>query len=316
MKLTRVLAGYAVAVIIAYGLAYRAWTYHAEDRSTEAVRLVPGPRDRIETIVYETPERTMVLSPRSDDAGDYVWIEERAGDGASAYKAGRVGTMAFERLIPFEVERALDAIKPSQWASFGLEEPSATLRFRRLHEPERVFDIGATVFGGDETYVRDHDGEQVYVAKSSPFLSLAPGKTSLLDPNLLGVRESELARVMLECDGRSMTATQHHADDPTARYWAAEGTDTADAGIAAWIERWLQIRVIDYVEHEPSSSGSVCEWDMTLRDGRHMHGVVREVTSDGASTRWYARTEYTRAWVELHGAMAQEWRSAVERRSP
>lgn len=321
---------YAVLLLGALGGAYYTWTHEAGPDLGEAVVVLPGEPDELESVVYKSEKIELTMTMKEDELGRYAWVravpreseeetEERAkpddphapppDDGEVAeFKAGAAVDTVIEGLAPFMARRPLDGIGDDKLEELGLAEPDATLTIAREGREPKTYELGGSVFGGSNVYVRDPGSGKVYVVDAKLVRPLQTGKRTLPDRNLIGLQTKDIKTLSVRTGGGTASFEQHNPADPQAVYWSTAGESEASSTGAAWIDKVLRLRASRYVQagQEPRGLEEAYTYAVQGADGKTTTVDVFRAQGDDGEEHWYARSGHTRGMVELHRSLAAE----------
>lgn len=319
--------GYAVTLSLALVGAYQTWTHEGDPDLSDATVILDVDRDDLESVTFETPTSTLVLEPREDDLGPYVWGvatpkaqpdegPEAGSDGGTdaaepgppqAFKVGPAGETLMDGMAPFVAKRVLEGVDASKLEELGFGEEQATLTLARAGKEPKVYEVGAKVYGGRNRYVRDPESDTVYIVAANVVQQLETGKTTLPDRSLIGVDVTDIETITVRGGEAEATYAQNNPDDRAARFWAAQGSTEPNPAAAGWFDKALNLRIARYIDDNAKPAGLEEAFSMVVRAGRKATEVVvyRAFGDDGQES-WYATSPHNRALVQLNNSAATE----------
>jgi hypothetical protein len=329
---------YAVLLASALGGAYYTWTHEVGPDRGDAIVLLPGSPDELESIVYASETIELTITMKEDDLGRFAWVRAVPREGAKSqtevdptdpadpadpaephappaddgepeeFKAGPAGDSIIEGLAPFAVKRVLEGIGDEELADLGLNEPEATLTIARRGRAPKSYQLGGNVFGGSNVYVRDAETGKIYVADAKLIRPLQTGKRTLPDRNLIGYEIKQIKTLTLRTPEASAAFAQNNPDDPQAVYWSNVGETSANPSAAAWVDKVLRLRASKYVQpgNEPTGLEEVYSYAVHGTDRKTTTVAIYRTWGADGEDEWYARSEHTRGLVKLHRSLAAE----------
>jgi hypothetical protein len=322
----RAIVIYAGLLLVALGAAYHTWTHEDELALSDAVVIVPGEPNALESVAYKSKELELTITLREDERGRYAWVRavpleiEVDPDAppnphalppdteTEEFKAGKGGETVLEGLAPFVAKRLLEGIDDSKLGDLGLDEPDASLTITRRDKGSKTFDLGTDAYGGANIYARDPETGKIYLLDAKLIRPLQSGKRTLPDRDLVGVQIKDIERIQIDAADASASFEQHNPDDPQATFWSAVGENEANATAAAWIDKALRLRSSKYVDEAAAPVGleQVFSFTVVAGDVPPTTVQVHRSLGEGGEETWYARSEHTRGLVELHKTQAAE----------
>lgn len=318
---------YAVALAVALGGAYWAWQNPEDPTLAERVVILPGETEDIEQIVYEDDESTVTLEVREDERGTYPWgkvvpkpSEKQEPDPAnphappprsdepSEFKGGKGAETIIEALAPFTAKRVLEGVDDFKLDELGLEDPDATMTIHREGREPKTYEIGGSVYGGANVYVRDPGTGTVYIVEAQKLRSLQAAERTLPERDLVGIPLDDIARITVRRDDAEAAFKQHNLDDADARFWSVAGSEEANPAAASWLDKALRLRATGYVQGDerPEALSEAFRFTVEPLEGDPVTVVVFRKVGEGDQEQWYASSEHTRGMVKIGRALAVE----------
>lgn len=306
---------YAILTTLALVGAYLSWTHEPDADVETGVTIAPIASDQLESVVLERGEQTVVLEPRADELGEYVWVtsrekaKEKKSEGAKEheskeakvkrreYKAGEAAEKVVEKMAPLKAVRKLET--DAKLEQFGLDEPKATLTVELKDGETYEFDVGERTYGGHHYYVRDRRSGDLYLMDSG---QLSPLETPerLRERDLHDLKRQQIVRVQVQRDSQTVILEQHNRSDRAAAYWAKGGTDKRSEVAKTWLDKFFGLYARTYPTDPPEGLESVFMARLEPEDGKVLTvEVLRSSAKDGEEERFFARSDFTRGLVEL-----------------
>jgi hypothetical protein len=325
---------YAGLLLIALVLAYNAWTHEGEADLSEATVVLAADPDDLEGIDFSSDKVDVTLDVLEDAHGKYVWVtatpkttgeqkdetkadeppdphapQPEEDDGkAEEFKAGKSGDTIVEGVAPFVVKRQLEGVAEDQLGELGLDPPEATLTIRRKGRDAKTFELGGGKYGGTNFYARDPDDGKIYVVDGTLVRPLQSAKRTLPDRTLVGVPNNEIEKIDVRSGDASATFVQHNPDDAEATFWSTAGSEDKNAAVATWIDKTLAMRSSSYIASgsEPEGLEEAFSFTAHTSDKKQVTVTVLRGWGENGEEAWYARSEHTRALVQLHRTAASD----------
>ncbi|RMG93334.1 MAG: DUF4340 domain-containing protein [Deltaproteobacteria bacterium] len=232
-------------------------------------------------------------------------------------RASFKGNDAAEKIVaaaaPMRARRKLDATEGIDPAELGFDDTPARLVVVAGGN-EHTFELGDTVYGGDNRYLRDTSTGEVYLVDARVLRPLMSPKTSLLDRKLFRGTLADWDRVVVDGPDGKTTLVQHHRSDRDAAYFSiGEEGERSDAA-EAWLKKFLRLRVRTYLDEAPELGGRSPSLSVVLEgeDGPErveiyrLEGEGEDPKAGGAKEIYVARSDHTRTWVELYAPQARD----------
>lgn len=244
-----------------------------------------------------------------DDGGDEAAEEAPEIETVVTYfKGNEAATSLLESLAPLVAMRALPVTADADKATYGLDEPTATLEVNRS-SGQLTLQVGGETFGAKDKYV-GYDGK-VFLVDDQTLRPLQYAKTRLLERNLQPLREADIEQVSVTVAGKTASFVQENRDDRAKAYWAAsDATETEHAVAGTWVGKAFKMRAREYVEPaDLPDLQPVFSYTVT-GDGQTWTVDVRQ-SADEAKT-WYAEADFLRSTVELTASLASDAAADVD----
>ncbi len=283
--------------------------------AAEGVVVVQAAEGEVERLVHERGDRTLVIEAREDGLGR--WFEGRDGDGAP-FAGGRQVETVWRGLEPLRAVRVLDGVDQAKLEELGLAggEPPAEHLTLTVRGRDIRFWLGGRPFGGADRYARRETGPDESTESAGRVLVLPSGVVSglggadlLMERRLLAATRPEVEAMTLQRlggTGEPLAIRQRTGATPADTYWTVDGSDEADADIAAWVDKFFRLSVATYRGGEPAA-----DWrpEASIAVDSRGHGASTfEIWSApaGEGRAWLARSPFTRLVVELSAPLAEE----------
>ncbi|HEX6764464.1 MAG TPA: DUF4340 domain-containing protein [Polyangiaceae bacterium] len=235
----------------------------SNEPSADRVEVWGGSPDSLESIRFESPQRTVVLEPKKDAEGRYYVARVEKQDGAAAAMPdagasppapGKKTTERFigvktaedlaKQLAPLMAMRKIGPIEPKRAEEFGLDKPEGTLKVK-IRGAEHSLVFGGTTPGGQERYAKDGTGA-VYAVSGDIMQNLSGAESRLLERDLHGFQELDVTRVRISARGKSREIS---AIPEKKGGWADPSNPTKpDETAGNWMSKLDRLHVLEYVE--------------------------------------------------------------------
>lgn len=297
------------------------------------VELRPGSDDNGEYVMVHVTERREKVEPKpmkppeaddhdhGEDGDDHGEDGEDTEDGDDAeeappevetivtyFKGNDAADELLASLAPLIAMRALPVEAGADKATYGLDEPTATLEVHRS-AGQVTLEIGGETFGAKDKYV-GYDGK-VFLVDDQTLRPLQYAKTRLLERNLQPLRENDIESVTVTRDGQTATFTHVNRDDRAKAFWAAsDAPDTEHEVAGTWLGKAFKMRAREYVEPADLPELTPVFTYAVTGDG---HTWTVEVSQSAADEKvWYAKADFLRASVELTASLASDAAADVD----
>ena len=375
-----------LSVVLALSLvgSYLSWTSDEEVIDDDAVVVVQHTAKELTSLEWDSEDSTTVISRRSDDLGDYLWIESTVrtkkrkapeldrstpgegegtegegadgeaseGEGAedaggeapeaaepegaepegaepegaepegegeapgepeveietkvSNFKGSAQADEMWDDFAPLEALRELEATGEIDPATFGFDEPEATITIT-TQKGEQTLVVGGQTYGSKDRYVQH--GDRVYLIDDTTLRPLQFATSRLVERSLFPSSAKETSRIEVSFgDGTSESFEQKNADDPAKAFWArASDPETADETAGTWIDKLFRLRLREYVADDEVEGDLVRVFGYTAHGGDGAYEVeLFRVDQEGEDKPlWYARSTFTRSLVTLTDSLAR-----------
>ena len=323
---------YAAVLLLALVLAYRSWTHEDDVDLSEATVVLPGDPEDLEGVDYSSDKIDVSLDVLEDPAGKYVWVtatpkqtgekpaetkeppdphapppEEDDGK-AEQFKAGKPGDTIVEGMAPFVVKRQLEGVTDDQLEELGLGTPEATLTIRRKGREPKTYELGGNKYGGTNFYMRDPEDGKIYLVDGTLIRPLQSAKRTLPDRTLVGVPNNEIEKIEVRGGEATAAFVQNNPDDAEANSWSTAGSDVKNPAAATWIDKTLSLRSTQYIAaaSEPANLEEAFSFTAFTTDKKQVTVTVYRAWDEKGEESWYARSDHTRALVQLHRSAASD----------
>jgi hypothetical protein len=303
---------HAALLVAALAFAYQTWT--RDERSTlvpESVTLWRADPEDVTRITYQSPTVTVVLEPRSDDVGDYVW--------GTASFAAPDGTPS-DSVVQFVGDEQAEGIVEAMAAPLALrdlgdvdDEQRGELELADADErvtidvdgETRELRVGGTVFASGDRYVESVAEGRVYVFGATDLNGLENGGSILVERRIVRTPPEQIAEATVVTPSSSRTMRRIN-DASGAPAWASpEAPDRPDQSFGTFMERLGQLTIVSYhPELDPASLTELARVEYTDADGDPLE-QVRLLRSAEAVPRYFIQSEYTRAPARVYTSGAE-----------
>ncbi len=341
-----VYGGVLAGLLVLAGLRWGGLLGTESEPGDTSVVLLKAELGDIEKVVYHDEKQDVLLEPRTDDLGTWVWVtlEERkeklrkpeaippaaegpeavpeAAEAATApaeppvevevttthFKGGEAGDTLLASMAPFKAIRRLEGLTPERLAALDLDAPQAWLEITRKGKVHR-FDLGGEAYGTKDRYLRDADGS-VFLVDEESVRPLRFARSRLPDRRLSPFEEQDLASVRVEShDGRSVTMARQNRDDRDKAYWAApDAPDRKVSAYSNWLDKALRLKGLSNVEpgEEPQALETAFRMTLEAEKEKPVTIEILRVQQEGGGWEWYARSGFTRSLLKLARTQAAE----------
>ncbi len=330
MKLLRGLGIHAAVLVVASGLAWKVWT---EDEVGAAafesrVKVWEGPPDKLESIRLESPERTVVVTPRSDAEGRYyeVRVDKEVPSKRSPAAPGAAGASGAEpeparekqafiavaegealatTVAPLMALRAVGRVEGDRREEFGFDDASSRVIVTVSGKKHELV-IGGLTPGGGDRYARLQASGEVFAVPGDLVRRLEHAETRLLERNLHDFGEGKPASVRVRRGDASRNLVP--VKGKVGGYADAETPAQVDDTLGNWMSKLGRLRLKRYVADESELQGAKVTLAVDYYEGTKKIGFTElSVRQDeGAKKTYFARTERTRWPVEVLASSAKD----------
>jgi hypothetical protein len=321
--------------------SYLTWTDDSEEIDEGRTAVYPASGAELERIAWKTETRDVSVTKRSDERGEYYWIDstervvpkvledtpeptdgEEPVDGEEPTDGEPLTPETDVSAEPTETTTSFlgSADAAGLWAAYAplmaLRElptdgsvPDATFG---LAEPTGtievtrrgqplVLTIGGETYGRKDRYVR-HDGH-TYLVDDGDLRPLQFATTRLVERSLYPQAEADIEQITVRYNGTTDTFVQRNRDDKTKAYWAREARpEEQDDAAETWIGKLLKLKLRSYVDG--STVGPlepVFSFEVTGGESWPVE-VFRSTTDEKL---FYAKGPFNRSMVELTSSIAK-----------
>lgn len=278
---------YGALLLLSLLAAWVQWTSDPVVDSGDQVVLLAGDLDTLERIEWKGEDGNTVLTRKSDEHGDYLWIDalsietrkikppptpkvegegEPAAEDAppsdpavdpivneekiertSAFKGSEKGDEVLAAFSPLMALRKLDASDPAKLAEIGLDAPKGTITVVRRGK-STVLSVGGEAYGTKHRYLRNDETGEVFLVEENRVKDLQHARTRLADRSLWSLATPAIGSVVLTVGEKSLELSQKNPDDEAKTFWARAGMDSRDEEATAWMDKLLKLRGVSYVD--------------------------------------------------------------------
>jgi len=330
----------SVALAAAMVGSYLTWTDDSEPVATDGAEVYRARDGELKSVTWSSDERTIAISSRSDELGDYLWIESKetrevpkpvepepddAPDESPADEDDVPDELPDE---PPEMEMVEETIEVSfagndaaekLWSDF---QPLVALRELpdaasldaevfgldeptgtvtvTLEDQQVELTIGGETYGSKDRYARV--GDSVFLLDDGDLRPLQFAATRLVERTLFPLIDSEVEQVVVtQGDAPPMVFEHRNRDDRQAAHFTwASQPDEADDQVDAWVGRLLKLRLRRYLTAEEAGALSPLFRYEVRGEGQAYPVEILE----GPDGTVYARSAHNRSLVELTASLA------------
>lgn len=335
MTLSRGLLTHAGVFVVAGALALRAsFGGHSKGEQDGSVEIWGGTPAKIERIEFHTKKQRVTLEAAEDENGRYfvgalLTTKPAKGEPANPHapaeppdlddpKAEKLNERFIavteaqklaEQLAPMRVARVLGKLDDSRQDEFGFDADHGTLGVT-LGGTTHQLVLGGKTPGGGDVYARNLDSGEGYVLSGKISSPLGSAQTRLIERDLHGFSDDDVARVRISKGGVSRELVKQNEQKG---FWGDPNTpDTKDETASNWMSKLERLRVSEYLENpEPPVSPS----DLVLRvdylgQGNKVLGFIevshRPPRAGSEQGEYCARTEHTRWQVSILRSVGEQ----------
>jgi uncharacterized protein DUF4340 len=322
---------HVAAFALASALALVVWSRAdkaGDSSAAERVEVWGGTKERVESVRFESPQRSVSLEARKDANGTYyvgtVDKEETsrprpaasADAGAPPPEApGKRVTTRFigvkeagelaGKLAPLVAVRQLGAVAAGRAEEFGFDKPEGTLKVK-VGGAEQSLVIGGTTPGGQERYAKREPGGLVFAISGDVVQTMLGAESRLLEREFHGFADADVTRLRISRGGKAREAVSM-ADKKGA--WAdAQQPGKLDETIGNWLGKVGRLHVTEYVEKPsvplaPESAIVRIEYF----GGTKTLGFLELYKTPGEKgSDYFVRTEYGRWFVKVLASAGEQ----------
>ena len=311
---------YAVLLATALTFSWLEWTSEEEIDLEGRVVVLNGDLDAISAVRWSGEETEATITRRSDDRGDYLWVEytrwtERkvtssADDTGAAdepeteriaknsvFKSAAKGEDLLAKMSPLAAQRSLEVSDDAKLEDLGLKSPSSRIEIDRGESTE-VLEIGTEAYGTRDYYARHVSSGRIYLLDRELIQPLKYARTRLPDRSLFGMAKPDVQAVTVAAAGQSQRWVQRHADDKLKAHWAlAADPETMAEQATTWLNKFMGLKGTQYADPADPPKGLQERLTVALTDGETTTTVsLSQVGEDGD---WYGQSEHTRGYIKL-----------------
>lgn len=316
MNGARAIALHAGLLVVAAGTATWAWTRDktAQPALPSEVTLWSGRGADVDHITWEAKTRRVVLTGKSDKEGRwYEGVVEReaaTADGGAPSKSTATfvsvtsGGKLADGLATLKAVRSLGRLEGNRAEEYGLATPEGTITVR-VGGAEHKLLVGAQAPGGIDRYVLDPARGEAFAIKADPVRDLEAAETRLLERDLHGWKENDVASAKIVASGRSREVVR--GGEGGKRFWAdPTAREKADETVVNWMQKLDRVRINDYVEKAPDARTTVVRVEYAGGSGPLGFVELARVKNEGGKDEWYMTSERARLWGKVTASLAEQ----------
>lgn len=319
-----------VALALAAVLAFVVWSRGEQPGDAEAagrVEVWPGNPESLDSVRFESPNRTVTLEPRKDDVGRYyvVVLDKEETPPHSPHGAPDAGAPPAtppkhalsrfigvkeanayaKKLAPLTALRDLGPLESGRAAEFGFDKPEGTLKVK-LAGSEHALVIGGATPGGQERYAKLEGPGTVYAIPSDIVQTMLGAESRLLERSPHSFESGDVTRVRITRGGKTREAV---AMPDKKGAWADAATPSKlDETIGNWLNKVDRLHVMEYVEKPspplPPESAIV---RIDYFGGKKTLGYLELYKTPGEKGNdYYMRTENSRWYVKVLASVGEQ----------
>jgi hypothetical protein len=305
---------HAALLIAALAFAYQTWT--RDDRAAltpESVTVWRADPEDVARIVYQTPRVRVVLEPRSDDVGRFVWgtatftrtgADASAGDSVIQFVGDEQAEGIVEAMAAPLAVRDLGVVEEEMKGELGLADSEVRLTVE-VDGEARELRVGGQVFASGDRYVESLADGRVYVFLANDLNGLENGGSILVERRVLRASADQVAEATVTTPSSSRTMRKI-ADASGAPAWApAEALGRPDQSFGTFMERLGQLTIVGYVpELDRASLQELARIEYRDADGELLE-QVQLLRSTAAAPEYFVLTPQTRGPARVYASGAE-----------
>lgn len=265
---------------------------------------------------HDSEESSLESFPGSGDAAEVETYTETIEE-TQVFKTGGSVADLLEILAPFRAKRLIETNpSPERLEQWGLSENTRSVLLRGSSGEQR-FLLGGATYKTKDRYVQSEADGSVYLLEGTPFRKLDRSVRSLTDKSLLGAKESEIEEIQIRGGEKTLVLEHRNRADRQNHRWVPRDNASNAEPLADWVLKLIRLLAVDYVQPEevPTNLQPVLEATASTDFGRVDWSLQKGTDPDG-DIRWYAKSSYTRALVnvdlEQAATLAGDFESLVE----
>jgi hypothetical protein len=305
---------HAVLLVAALAFAYQTWT--RDDRALRAPESVvvwrADPED-VTRIVYQTPRVRVVLEPRSDEVGRFIWgtatftrtgADAAAGDSVIQFVGDDQAEGIVEAMAAPLAVRDLGVADEEQKGELGLTDSEVTLTVE-VDGETRELRVGGDVYSSGDRYVENLADGRVYVFPANDMNGLENGGSILVERRVLQADANEVAEATVTTPSSSRTMRKI-TDASGAPAWApADAPGRPDQSFGTFMERLGQLTILAYApELDPASLQELARIEYRDADGELLE-QVQLLRSTAATPEYFVLSPATRGPARVYASGAE-----------
>lgn len=321
---------HVAAFAFASALALVVWSRGdkvGDAETTQKVEVWGGSQERVESIRFESPQRTVSLDARKDAAGSYyVGVVDKEESSHPLHPAPDAGTPppapAGKRVItrfigvkeagelagkvaPLLALRQLGPIANGRAEEFGLDKPEGTLKVK-VGGAAQTLVIGATTPGGQERYAKREPGGIVYAIPGDIVQTMLGAESRLLERELHGFADADATRLRITRGGKSREVVS--MPDKKGAWADAAQPGKLDETVGNFLSKVGRLHLMEYVE---TPAAPLTPESAILRieyfGGNKSLGFLELYKTPGEKGADYlVRTEYGRWFVKVLASAGEQ----------
>ena len=318
--------GWSIALTVAMVGSYLTWTDDSEPPAVEGVAVYRASPSELGSVTWASEKTTVTLTKRSDDLGDYYWIdslevrtitrpvepaepdesapedpppepatEEVTEEVRVAFLGNAAAGQVWEGFAPLEALRELTELPGIDREVFGLTEPEGTLTVKKGDTSYEIV-VGSETYGSKDRYAAM--GDRVFLLDDADLRPLQFASSRLVERQLTPLQPTDMERVTAtRPGGPSVELVQGNRDDEARAFWAlASNPEEADDDAEAWVARAFLLRFRRYVRDEEAGELEPL-FSYAIEGGGQTYEVSFFMSkTDGHA---YARSSHNRSLLQL-----------------
>ena len=317
---------YALVLAVLLAASWRQWTAEEPVDLEGKVVMLQGEADDVELVRWISPETEATITRKSDDRGEYFWVDytrwtekklpaaREKGEGSdtgdepeappereakrSAFKSAKKAFDMVTSFSPMAARRSLQVTGEEKLKEIGLLESTSSIEIVRSGRTQKL-EVGGEAYGTRDYYVRHVESGKIYLVERDLLQPLKYARTRLPDRTLIDTVKSEVASAAVTKASTVLDLVQVNADDAEQARWAHKDTPDVEAEQATtWMDRMLNLKGTRYASPDDLPENLEPRFSVRFTDRQGLSTQV-EVLQVGTDGDWYARSEHTRGLVKL-----------------
>ena len=208
----------------------------------------------------------------------------------------------WQNFSPLQALRHLPGSESLDKASFGLDEPKATIEVVTNSGAMQIT-VGGESYGTKDKYL-SYQGE-IYLVKAANLRTLQYGKSRLIERNLQPITEKDADSVTVTQGTQRSKLVHRFKDDRSKNYWGFESNvEQAAEGAETWLKKLFRLRVQSYIasEEQPTGLQEVASFEVAGEEASWKVLLLQ----DPSDEQYYAQSDFNRMLTKLTNSLVSE----------